>query len=154
MSNLFELLRRERLVFPEPGLPENGRGEIPAVALAFAGDTLFDLYLRTGLIGQSGLSPRDMHRQASSFANAASQARMAQRLLPLLTPEEERVLKHARNQRSVSVPKNASEIDYKWATGLEALFGWLYVNGQDERLFELMRLACESLRAGEEEEKA
>ncbi len=142
MSTLFELFREESAV------PD----KIAPVTLAYAGDTLFDLYLRTALITDLSLSPHAMHEKASSLARASAQAKMAQLILPKLSEEELRVLKHSRNQRSISVPKNASPVDYKWATGFETLLGWLYVSGRDERLIEIMKLAVTAYKEEAENE--
>lgn len=134
-------------------LTENGRPEravldkIPPVALAYVGDTIFDLYLRTGLVLGPAMSPHEMHERASHFARASAQAKMAQRLLPELTEEETALLKRARNQRSISVPKHASPVDYKWATGLEAMLGYLYLDGQQARIKELLRKGMAALTA-------
>lgn len=126
--------------------------DISPVALAYMGDTLFDLYIRTKLVAENKLNPHAMHQKASSYANAGAQAKMAQRLLYVLSDEETQVLKHSRNQKSISVPKNASPVDYKWATGFETLLGWLYFNKQDERLVELMDLALESVKEEKKDE--
>ncbi len=119
---------------------------ISPVALAYVGDTLFDLFLRSALIKSPALSPHEMHVKASFYAKAAAQAKMAQAILPYLNEEEQKVLKHARNQRSISVPKNASPVDYKWATGFESLLGYLYVQGRNERLYEIMELSVKTYR--------
>lgn len=124
--------------------------DISPVTLAYMGDTLFDLFIRTKLVAEHKLNPHAMHIKASSYANAGAQAKMAQHLLDILTEEETAVLKRARNQKSISVPKNANPVDYKWATGFEALLGWLYFNQKDDRMVELMEFAVRSV--GEESE--
>lgn len=113
------------------------------LALAYIGDTIFDLYVRSFLVMTTHLSPKQMHRKASSYANASAQAGIMKLLMPDLTEEETRIFKHARNQESLTVPKNMNVIDYKWATGLEALLGYLYLTGQDERCYALVKTGVE-----------
>lgn len=127
------------------GAPKTAREAslMQPVALAFLGDTLFDLYLRSEIVNSSPKSPHQMHEDASRRARASAQAKMAQLLLPELSEEESAMLKRARNQKSISPPKNADPVDYKWATGFEAMLGFLYVCGREERLFELMARAVE-----------
>ena len=88
-------------------------------------------------------APKLMHTDAVHFVKASAQAQMAKYLLDSLNETETAVLKRGRNQKSLSVPKNALLLDYKWATGFEALLGYLYVTGQSERLYELMHRATE-----------
>ena len=79
---------------------------------------------------------------------AASQAQMMKQIMDALTEEEMEAFKRGRNQKSLTVPKNASLIDYKWATGFEALLGYLYILGREARLYELMRLATKRFEEG------
>lgn len=145
MSELFEYLCGS--------VPRETVDKIPPVTLAYVGDTIFDLYLRTELALGDPMSPHEMHRQASLFARAGAQARMAQKLLPLLSEQEEGLLKRARNQRSISVPRNADPVDYKWATGLEALLGYLYLTGQEQRLYQLISEGMKRMREDEMQEE-
>lgn len=116
------------------------------IALAFVGDTLFDLYLRTQLVSRTQLPPKELHQHASQYANAASQAIMVKRIEHLLTEEEHDIFRRGRNAKSYSVPKNAKLIDYRLATGFEAVLGYVYLAGRDERLVELMDAAVHSIR--------
>ncbi len=114
--------------------PEN----IRPLSLAYVGDTILDLYVRTRLVSETTLHPKELHQKASAVVNAAAQARMVKLLMEDLTEEEKEVFRKARNQHSGTIPKNQSPIDYKWATGLEALLGYLYLKGETERLAELI----------------
>ncbi len=126
--------------------------QIAPVALAYLGDTLFDLYLRTQLVLGDPVSPHEMHVRASTYANAGAQARMAQHILDFLTDEERDLLKRGRNQKSISVPRHADPVDYKWATGFEALLGYLYLSGKESRLYEVMQRAVQSMKETNEKE--
>ncbi len=114
------------------------------VQLAFAGDTVFDLYVRTRLLLVSPTAPKQMHRAAVAQVNCAAQARALLALEPLLTEEEADVCRRGRNAHS-RPPRNADPADYAHATGLEALLGFLYLSGQEERLAFLLDRALSSL---------
>ena len=120
------------------------------LALAYIGDTLFDLYIRSRIILTKEEAPKLMHTEAVQYVKAGSQAQMMKLILDDLTEEETEAFKRGRNQKSLTVPKNASLIDYKWATGFEALLGYLYVVGNEVRLYELMKLATERFEKGNE----
>lgn len=140
MAGITELIRRE------------AAGEqidikrIKPLALAYIGDTLYDLYIRSLLVMTKEEAPKLMHTDAVHFVKAGSQAQMMKLIMDELTDEEAEAFKRGRNQKSLTVPKNASLVDYKWATGFEALLGYLYVQGREERLYELMQLATERFR--------
>ena len=120
------------------------------IALAYVGDTVFDLYLRTLLVSRTELPPKELHQHASRYANAASQAAMIKNIEHILTEEEHAVFRRGRNAKSYTVPKHAKLIDYRLATGFEALLGYLYLSGNEERLIEIIKAAVSSL--GEEHE--
>ncbi len=112
--------------------------QLAPLALAQIGDTVCDLYARIYLNDQFARSPHELHLAASKFVCAAGQAAAYRRMEPLLTEEEAAVFRRGRNAHSGTMPKNASAADYHTATGLEALVGWLFLCGADERLNELM----------------
>ena len=109
------------------------------LTLAFIGDTVFDLLVRSELVCEANRPVNALHKSASKKVCAAAQAKGIRRILPLLSEEEEAVFKRGRNSHTGGIPKNASSADYHYATGLESLFGWLYLNGNNERIMELYR---------------
>lgn len=114
-----------------------------SLQLAHVGDTVWDLLVRTRLIYQ-GRNVRNMHKDAIACVNAGAQARAMERILPALTEEEADVARRGRNAHPHhGAPKNQAVIDYHQATSLEALVGYLYLTGQEERLLELFRLSQE-----------
>ena len=116
-----------------PYTPEQAR-QLAPLQLAFVGDAVQSLMVRTHLTDQN-LKVRDMHTRATREVNAVSQARAMERMLPLLTPEEGDIVRRGRNAHPHhGAPKSASAEQYAWATGLEALLGYLYLTGQTERL--------------------
>ena len=108
------------------------------MTLAFIGDTVFDLIVRTRVIENGNAPVNKLHHTASSLVNATTQAEMMKKIMPLLTEEEEHIFKRGRNAKSYTAAKNADICDYRTATGLEALLGWLYLNGNMDRIYELV----------------
>ena len=104
------------------------------VTLAFIGDAVFSLLVREYLIRQGITRADTLHRESVAYVRAGAQACAVERLQPVLTQEERDVLRRGRNANTTHVPKNANPIDYRNATGLEALFGYLYLGGRRERL--------------------
>ena len=113
--------------------------------LAFVGDCIFDLMLRTLLVMRANRPAHELHVKKSSIAKAQTQAQLAQVLEDMLTEEELAVLKRGRNAKSATAAKNASIVDYRKATGLEALMGYLYLSGREERMLELLKTGLERL---------
>lgn len=110
------------------------------LALAYVGDTLYDLYVRTYFVCRNTHTPNDLHRLSAKYVCAEGQARAFRCIESELSPEEQSVFRRGRNAHSGSIPKNASIADYHTATGLESLIGYLWINGHDERVSALM--AC------------
>ena len=113
---------------------------IPALTLAYLGDTVYDLYVRTWLAETLHLRVHALHLMAAKLVCAKGQAQAFRRIEPQLTEEEQAAYRRGRNAHSGTVPKNADVRDYRVATGLEALLGHLYVKGEDARIGALMRL--------------
>ncbi len=116
---------------------------ISMLGLAHVGDGVYELLVRTMLCAEGRQAIQDLHRATVSYVNAPAQARTAERLLPQLSEEESAVYRRGRNAKVHGVPQNASAAEYHSATGLEALFGWLYLLGRTERVNELFALAME-----------
>ena len=110
------------------------------LTLAFIGDTVFDLFVRERLICQANRPVNKLHNEAAKTVNAASQAKAVKKIMPILTEEEQAVFRRGRNSHTNHKAKNASEGDYHYATGFEALFGYLYLKGEICRLRELFDL--------------
>ncbi len=109
---------------------------LPPILLAYVGDAVYELYIRQWLVRQGAKPVSQLHRRATRFTSAAGQADILRRLEPLLTEEETAFVRRGRNTKS-KVPKNADMAEYRMATGLEALVGWLYLSGAQKRLDEL-----------------
>lgn len=111
------------------------------LVLAYIGDGVFELIIRSYVVNQGNVQVHKMHRHTSSIVKAQTQAQMAVRLEPFLTGEEESFYRRGRNAKSHTTAKNATVGDYRKATGFEALVGYLYLTGQNDRLMELMKIA-------------
>ena len=108
-----------------------------SLGLAHLGDGVFELMVRAWLCLHGKVKVKDLHRATVRHVAAPAQAAAMERLLPLLTDEEADVYRRGRNTAPHSVPRAATRAQYQSATGLEALFGWLYLQGRTERLNEL-----------------
>lgn len=115
------------------------------LTLAFMGDAVFELMARTLVVTQSNTAPEKLHKRTTRLVKAEAQAAMGHGLWDELTEEEQSVYRRGRNAQSYTHAKNASVSDYRHATGLEALFGYLYLTGRQERMRELMKRCVEIL---------
>lgn len=113
------------------------------LTLAFMGDCVFEIVIRSIVVGRGNRQAGSLHKTKSSVVNAKVQARMIEALMEELTEEERAVYKRGRNAKPHTVAKNASVNDYRKATGLEALFGYLYLSGQEDRILELTKRGLE-----------
>ena len=117
-------------------LEDNKIRELSPIALAYIGDTVFDLYVRAYLVKNNMGKIEALHKQASGVVNARAQAKAALLLKPLLTERESEVFQFGKNAKSTP-PKHASYEDYSLATAAEAVIGYLYLTGQTARTDEL-----------------
>ena len=127
----------------KPNLKEAEINRISVLGLAHSGDAVYELMTRAALGAEGHTAVQELHRLATGRVNAAAQARAAERLLPLLDEEESAIYRRGRNANIHQIPKNASHEQYARATGLECLFGALYLTGRCERASELFLLTTE-----------
>ena len=126
-----------------PNMSEQDVNKNRMLGLAHIGDSVYELLTRTMLCRQGHSSVIELHKLTVSYVNAPAQAAAAEKILPLLSDKECAVYRRGRNAKVNSVPHNASINQYHAATGLEALFGWLYLQGQTERITELFAAIME-----------
>ncbi|MBR4424796.1 MAG: ribonuclease III [Oscillospiraceae bacterium] len=124
-------------------LSEDALREVSALGLAYVGDCVYELLVRSHLLLSGRQTNRSLHAAAVELSRAPAQAAAAARLLPRLTEEETAVFRRGRNSHVNSVPRHAELGDYHAATGLECLFGWLYLSGRRARVNELFRYSVE-----------
>lgn len=116
---------------------------ISSIGLAHLGDAVYELLVRTWLCAHGKATGKCLHRATIELVCAPKQAEFSEKILPLLTEEEQAVFKRGRNANVHSIPQHASRAQYQQATALEALLGWLYLNGRRERINELFNTMME-----------
>ena len=124
-------------------LTEDELRAISSVGLAHCGDAVYELLVRSWLCARGKATGKSLHRAAVELVRAGAQAARADRVLPLLTEEEQAVFKRGRNAHVHTVPASASRADYLKATALECLLGWLYLRGERGRINELFAAMME-----------
>lgn len=110
---------------------------LSGATLAYLGDSVLELITRQYLLSTGVTDVGRLNSLALSYVRATSQSDAVEKLMPLLTEEETAVFKRGRNSHGIAIPKSASAGQYRRATGMEALFAWLYINGKTERMKEL-----------------
>lgn len=111
------------------------------LTLAFLGDAVYSLLVRNMLALSANKPTGKLHKESITYVNAAFQAQAIKELLPHLNENEEYIFKRGRNAHSAHSPKNQSDADYRYATGLETLYGYLYLCGETERIKEIFNLS-------------
>lgn len=115
------------------------------LALAYMGDAVYEFMIRTRVVNHRSMQVNKMHKKSASLVKAETQANIVKVILEELTPEETAVYKRGRNAKSVTTAKHATMIDYRMATGFEALMGYLYMTGQSDRMFTLVHSGLEKI---------
>ncbi len=116
------------------------------LALAYMGDAVYDLVFRTAVVQKGNTSAHKLHIQATRYVKAPAQAELADAIMEDLTADELAVYKRGKNAKPYTMAKNATLIEYKKATGLEALMGYLYLTDQMERALVLIQTGLERLK--------
>lgn len=118
-------------------VPKERASLMNPVVLAFVGDAVYTLLVRTELAVNSAAKANELNKRAAEIVSAHGQSGALEKMLPLLTEEEDAVYRRGRNAKKTTKSKNASVADYVRSTGFEALLGYLYLTGQTERIREL-----------------
>ena len=113
------------------------------LSLAFIGDAVYEIMVREHLLENGSLQVGKPHKMAVEYVRASYQADVFDFLEPIVDEEERGILHRGRNASATHVPKGANAIEYRKATGVESLFGWLYLEGKNERIKELFRMILE-----------
>jgi ribonuclease-3 family protein len=120
----------DRLKIEKSRRPE----EMPALALAYIGDAVWEVFVRQHLLALGELRPYRLQKAAVNYVKAKAQADILHHLMNGLTEEEMAVMRRGRNAKSGTVPKNADVVDYRHSTGFESLVGYLYLKEEFDRL--------------------
>jgi len=126
------------LICLSAGLKERDPFSLPGLTLAFIGDCVYEIVVRTTLVEQGKSHVNALNRESTSIVNAKAQAKLMEAIEPLLSEEELTIYKRGRNASGVKPPKSATPHEYRVATGFEALVGFLYLKGRSERIMELV----------------
>ena len=117
---------------------------ISPLTLAYIGDSVFDLTIKTMVVGKGNAPVNKMHKKVSEIVKAHGQVLMYEAIKDILTEEESSVFKRGRNAKSYTSAKNATKIDYRIATGYEALIGYLYLQDKMDRVLELVNICLDA----------
>lgn len=124
-------------------------GEYSPLTLAYIGDSIYDLIIKSLVINRGNKQVQKLHKETSSLVQASAQSMMMRAMQEELTDEERAVYKRGRNAKSVSPAKNQSITDYRRATGFEALIGYLYLKEDWKRMLDLVKIGLDSLEKEE-----
>lgn len=113
---------------------------INPIALAYMGDAVYELLVRQYVLSQPNHKAHHLHKASIGFVSAKGQRSILEKIMPTLTEEELDIVKRGRNTKSGSPPKNANMLDYRYATALECLIGYLYFESRLDRITELFRI--------------
>jgi ribonuclease-3 family protein len=120
--------------------------EYSPLVLAYIGDAVFEVVIRTMVVEEGNRQVNKMHRETIGYVKAGTQAELIRLLLPDLTEEEQAIYRRGRNAKSVTMAKHATMIDYRTATAFEAVIGYLWLKGETERLTDLIRTGIKKRR--------
>lgn len=127
------------------GLKKTDPGMYSPLVLAYIGDAVYELMIRTKIVNGGNAQVNKLHRRSAALVKAETQARLIHALEPFLTEEEASVYRRGRNAKSMTVAKHATMTDYRRATGLEALIGWLFLSERFDRLAELTAMGLKEI---------
>ena len=131
------------------GLPETDVDSYSPLVLAYMGDCVYDLIIKSMVVSRGNKQVHRLHEETSSYVQASAQSRMMRAMQPHLTEEEHAIYRRGRNTRSVSAAKNQTITDYRRATGFEALAGYLFLKKRYARLMQLVKIGLDSLEEKE-----
>ncbi|MDD4169423.1 MAG: ribonuclease III domain-containing protein [Desulfotomaculaceae bacterium] len=120
---------------------------MPALVLAYIGDAVYELVIRSYLVGTGAVKVKRLHNEAVRLVNAKTQARVLRALDGRLTDEEAAVMRRGRNSRSPHTPRSAGVIEYRQSTALECLIGYLYLKGDTARINEIIKVGLDVVGA-------
>jgi ribonuclease-3 family protein len=130
-------------------IPNNSQiyRQLSPITLAFMGDAVYEQLVREYIVrNMSNLLPAKLHKKSVELVNASAQAEAVSRIASSLTIEEHDILRRGRNAHSSHIPKNANPLDYRHATGLEALFGYLFLCEEHDRIKQIFELIINNQR--------
>ena len=121
--------------------PDMSVSQFSSLQLAYIGDAVYELYIRTMISKDKNIPVNKLHREATTYVKAKAQSDIIRKIEPYLTEQELSVYKRCRNAKANTAAKNADIVDYRHATGFEALIGYIYLKKDFERLDEILKLS-------------
>ena len=121
-------------------LSENELNQLSPLVLAYIGDSIYEVFIRTFLISDSTGSVNKLHKRSIEFVKAKAQSEKIHRIMEFLTEDELDIVRRGRNAKSGTIPKNADVTEYKYATGFESLIGYLYLRKNFDRLMQILKM--------------
>lgn len=125
--------------------PSKSAHLLSPLVLAYIGDAVFEVYVRQYVISLPNHRPHHLHRESVKFVSAKAQSRVLAHWMPLLTEEEQDIVKRGRNAKSGTIPKNADVLEYRHSTAFECLIGYLYYTQRFERLQHLLQIMLDEV---------
>ncbi|NMB97703.1 MAG: Mini-ribonuclease 3 [Clostridiaceae bacterium] len=114
--------------------------EYSPLVLAYLGDAVYEVFIRTYVVANNNVPVYRLHKYSTNYVKAKAQSDIIHRIVDLLTDEEKDIVRRGRNTKSATIPKNADVTEYKYATGLESLLGYIYLKKDYKRLMELLKM--------------
>lgn len=124
-------------------LEKEGVSSLSPLVLAFIGDAVYSLYIRTRIVAPKNQPVKFLHRETVKYVKAQAQAESIKKIYDLLSEKEKDIVRRGRNMKSNTTPKGVEVQDYRYATGFEALLGYLYLAGEFERLKNILELSVQ-----------
>ena len=118
--------------------------EYSPLVLAYLGDAVYEVFIRTYVVSKNNVPVCKLHKYSTSYVKAKAQSDIIHKILEYLTQDEQDIVRRGRNAKSATIPKNADVTEYKYATGLESLIGYLYLKKDYERLLKILVMCIES----------
>jgi len=137
INNFLEFMQKEI------SLTHKDIDQYSPLVLAYIGDAVFEVFVRTMLVCEGNSSVHKLHKRSIAFVKAKAQSDAIHKIAEFLTPEEQNIVRRGRNAKSGTIPKNADVTEYKYATGFEALVGYLFLRKEQERLMEIIKKSIE-----------
>mgnify|MGYP004704077397 CR=1 FL=1 len=120
---------------------ENEVNTMAPLVLAYIGDAVYEVFIRTLLISEGNTPVHKLHKRSIEYVKAKAQSDIIHRIMEKLDPDELNIVRRGRNAKSGTIPKNADVTEYKYATGFESLIGYLYLKKDNDRLMEVLKMA-------------
>lgn len=140
-------------VLDEFSIRQSDVAQYSPLVLAYIGDTVYEVFIRTLVISEGNAPVNKLHRRSTEFVKAKAQSDIIHDIMALLTEEEQDVVRRGRNAKSGTIPKNADVTEYKYATGFESLLGYLYLKKDFSRLTEVLKMSVSVILSRDNRER-